>query len=312
MRMRPGWYLLHTGKGSQDAAHQEKMRGIIGSALPAEADLPHGVVVGALLVVRSLRPDECQGSVWASGPICNVVGASCTLATPVAAQGSLGLWKPEPSVLDHVRAQLADAPVLRNDVAHLLRAAPSAEEVKHARGLVASQRRAEEAAKRRRDPQPCKYGAACYRASPQHREEYSHPPGHETKLVAAAAAAASARQPPAAAAAATAAAAAAAAAGPSSPMATAAPATAAAAGAAAAAPAVTTAPPPTAVLSPAKKPKPNPNPSSSSSPSPAKRPRVAAGSPSPAKKPKLAADDNPFSPARVAAARPAPLTLPQP
>ena len=120
MRMRPGWYLLHTGKGSQDAAHQEKMRGIVGAALPAEADLPHGVVVGALHVVRSLRPEECQGSVWASGPFCNVVGASCTLATPVAAQGSLGLWKPEPAVLEHVRAQLIDAPVLRNDVAHLL------------------------------------------------------------------------------------------------------------------------------------------------------------------------------------------------
>ena len=32
MRMRPGWYLLHTGKGSQDSAHQEKMRGIAGGA----------------------------------------------------------------------------------------------------------------------------------------------------------------------------------------------------------------------------------------------------------------------------------------
>ena len=60
-------------------------------------------MVGALHVVRSLRPEECQGSVWASGPFCNVVGASCTLATPVAAQGSLGLWKPEPAVLEHVR-----------------------------------------------------------------------------------------------------------------------------------------------------------------------------------------------------------------
>ena len=189
MRMRPGWYLLHTGKGSQDSAHQEKMRGIVGAALPAEADLPHGVVVGALHVVRSLRPDECQGSVWASGPFCNVVGASCTLATPVAAQGSLGLWKPELAVLEHVRAQLADAPVLRNDVAHLLRAAPSAEEVRHERNLVASHRRAEQAAQRRLDPQPCKYGAACYRKSPQHRQEYSHPPGHDAKLVAAVAAA---------------------------------------------------------------------------------------------------------------------------
>ena len=190
MRMRPGWYLLHTGKGSQDAAHQEKMRGIVGAALPAEADLPHGVVVGALHVVRSLRPEECQGSVWASGPFCNVVGASCTLATPVAAQGSLGLWKPGPAVLEHVRAQLIDAPVLRNDVAHLLRAPPSAEEVtltltftltltltlaavtspsgassanpspnskvKHERSRAASQRRAEAAAKRRLAPQPCK------------------------------------------------------------------------------------------------------------------------------------------------------------
>ena len=308
MRMRPGWYLLHTGKGTQDAAHQQKMRGLCGAALPAEADLPHGVVVGALHVVRSLRPDECQGSVWASGPFCNVVGASCTLATPVAAQGSLGLWKPELAVLEAVRAQLADAPVLKNDVAHLLRAAPSAEELKHERSLVASQRRAEEAAQRRLDPQPCKYGAACYRTSPQHRQEYSHPPGHDAKLVAAAAAAAaasaaSAPQPPATSTSASAAA------GSPSPMATTAPAPAAAAAPTAAG---------GAGLSPAKEPKPEPEPNPNPSPSPAKRPLVTTGSPSPAKKarlavspkPKLAAADNPFSPARVAAVRAGPSNLP--
>ena len=69
MRIKPGWYLLHTGKGSQSAEHQQWMRSVVGSELPAEAALPHGVIVGALLIVRSLLPPECGGSVWASGPI---------------------------------------------------------------------------------------------------------------------------------------------------------------------------------------------------------------------------------------------------
>ncbi len=255
MRIKPGWYLLHTGKGSQSAEHQQWMRSVVGSELPAEAALPHGVIVGALLIVRSLLPPECGGSVWASGPICNVVGATCTLPTPMAASGMLGLWKPEATVLEQVRSQLAGAVVARNDVDVFLRGPPAAPS---ASVVVAAAPSASVVAPLRPS---CKYGAACYRINRQHREQFSHPPGHDP-------------------------------ANPSSPATAAAATTTTATATAATATAATT----TAVFTAA------------ASSAAATAGAASAVEASPTKKARLAAADNPFSPERVAAARPDPFS----
>ena len=113
IRLRPGWYVLHTGKG-KDTLQRPQLDALNG---PAEASLPHGAVVGALKVSHSLSLEQCGGDAWATGPVCNVVAATVELATPVPMNGALGVWPLGADALASVRAGLAAADVRVNDVA---------------------------------------------------------------------------------------------------------------------------------------------------------------------------------------------------
>ena len=113
IRLRPGWYVLHTGKG-KDTLQRPQLDALHG---PAEASLPHGAVVGALKVSHSLSLEQCGGDAWATGPVCNVVAATAQLATPVPMNGALGVWPLGADALASVRAGLAAANVRVNDVA---------------------------------------------------------------------------------------------------------------------------------------------------------------------------------------------------
>ena len=113
IRLRPGWYVLHTGKG-KDTLQRPQLDALHG---PAEASLPHGAVVGALKVSHSLSLEQCGGDTWATGPVCNVVAATAQLATPVPMNGALGVWPLGAEALVSVRAGLGAADVRVNDVA---------------------------------------------------------------------------------------------------------------------------------------------------------------------------------------------------
>ena len=113
IRLRPGWYVLHTGKG-KDTLQRPQLDALNG---PAEASLPHGAVVGALKVSHSLSLEQCGGDAWATGPVCNVVAATAQLATPVPMNGALGVWPLGAEALVSVRAGLGAADVRVNDVA---------------------------------------------------------------------------------------------------------------------------------------------------------------------------------------------------
>ena len=112
IRLRPGWYVLHTGKG-KDTLQRPQLDALHG---PAEASLPHGAVVGALKVSHSLSLEQCGGDAWATGPVCNVVAATVELATPVPMNGALGVWPLGADALASARAGLAAADVRVNDV----------------------------------------------------------------------------------------------------------------------------------------------------------------------------------------------------
>lgn len=114
IRIPPGWVALHTGMGKLDQQRSAEIKARCGDALPEEHVLPHGFIVGAMRVDRACVPADCMGTPsepWASGPICNVIGAVLTLDEPVPHKGALGLWRIDVAVLARVQAALAAATI---------------------------------------------------------------------------------------------------------------------------------------------------------------------------------------------------------
>ena len=106
-----------------DAARAARLATQVGPGLPPEASLPHGCIIGALRIDGSCAIEDCantSSAEWASGPVCNVVGAVATLpGAPVAHKGALGLWPIDAEAREKVRDGLAAARIVANDPARL-------------------------------------------------------------------------------------------------------------------------------------------------------------------------------------------------
>lgn len=121
VKLPVGWVALHTGSGKLAPEHEARLRAKL-PHIPAEARLPHGVIMGAARIDRATTIEGCAGTDshgWASGPVCNVVGAVAKLARPVAHKGALGLWSIEAAALADLQQQLELAEVLEADPARL-------------------------------------------------------------------------------------------------------------------------------------------------------------------------------------------------
>ncbi|KAK7241993.1 hypothetical protein SO694_00018256 [Aureococcus anophagefferens] len=111
-----GWIAIHVGKG----AFEGDYRGLVTDCrLPTEEELMRSwraarkqgatflfrswqaTIVGAFSVKECRRPQNCGGSFWAQGPVCNVVDAVIELKEPVSApKGKLSLWLMDDDVRD--------------------------------------------------------------------------------------------------------------------------------------------------------------------------------------------------------------------
>ena len=118
IRLPPGWLALHTGVGKLGKERSAQLKASVGDALPAEDELPHGAIVGAARIDRACAPADCVGTPsepWASGPVCNVIGAVVMLDEPVPHKGALGLWRIDADVLSRVHAGLIAGQLLESD-----------------------------------------------------------------------------------------------------------------------------------------------------------------------------------------------------
>ena len=115
-RIAPGWYFLHTGARNNSAEAQASIRACVpgGVRVPAEASLPHGVIVGLIKISHSLPLEQCDGSAWATGPVCNVIEAVCELGTPINQKGALGQWPIGPDVAARACIALGQIRLLDN------------------------------------------------------------------------------------------------------------------------------------------------------------------------------------------------------
>ena len=121
IRLQPGWVALHTGVGKLDARRSEEIAALC-PGIPAEANLPHGALVGAMFVDRAVSVEHCRGSpaeAWASGPVCNVISKVVELDEPIEAKGALGLWKVDADILPRLQTALAGPPVRTNDASRM-------------------------------------------------------------------------------------------------------------------------------------------------------------------------------------------------
>jgi len=125
-KMQKGWYALHTGAKMCSHKSQHALLASLVDA-PAEEDLPHSSIVGAIEISHALSLEQCSAAEpWAFGPMCNVIRSRVKLERPVAHRGALSLWPIDADVLQSVRAQLQAAPVRVNDIRHLSSAAKRA------------------------------------------------------------------------------------------------------------------------------------------------------------------------------------------
>lgn len=128
VRLPLGWIALHTGLGKLAKERSEELAALC-PGIPAEASLVHGYIVGAMRVDRNCTVEDCAGkaaAAWAHGPKCNIIGAVCPLAEPIAHKGALGTWPIDADVLQRVRDGLSAAPTVENDIDALLPLPPSA------------------------------------------------------------------------------------------------------------------------------------------------------------------------------------------
>ena len=51
-----------------------------------------GCIVGLIHVKESRDVNDCDGSVWATGPCCNLIDGSIRLVKPIKHRGHPGMW----------------------------------------------------------------------------------------------------------------------------------------------------------------------------------------------------------------------------
>ena len=86
-----GWIAAHVGKGAFKGDYSARIPNC-----PSEEFLSQrymGCIVGLFKIKDCRRPNNCGGSVWAEGPVCNVVEAVIELPSPVpVTKGKLHVW----------------------------------------------------------------------------------------------------------------------------------------------------------------------------------------------------------------------------
>ena len=116
--IKPGWIALHTGEKHESVESQRMLlAGLLD--VPPEAELPHSAIVGAIHISHHLTLEQSRSDPWAFGKVCNVIDARVCIDHPVPHKGSLDLWPIAGDVVEDLRAQLAAATVLANNIAHL-------------------------------------------------------------------------------------------------------------------------------------------------------------------------------------------------
>ena len=92
---------IHASKKRQPIEPSELLPTFtLGDDVPELADLPLGAILGSVRVVGSTG--IAKGNRWFNGPIGWVLADPSPLAEPVAARGSLGLWKVPGGVVERL------------------------------------------------------------------------------------------------------------------------------------------------------------------------------------------------------------------
>jgi hypothetical protein len=113
-----GWIAAHVGKGAFKGDYSARIPNC-----PSEEFLSQrymGCIVGLFKIKDCRRPNNCGGSVWAEGPVCNVVEAVIELPSPVpVTKGKLHVWVMDEGTRLRVVSQLASLPTLYTDLSSL-------------------------------------------------------------------------------------------------------------------------------------------------------------------------------------------------
>ena len=113
-----GWIAAHVGKGAFKGDYSARI-----ANCPAEESLLQrymGCIVGLFKIKDCRRPNNCGGSVWAEGPVCNVVEAVIELPSPVpVSKGKLHVWLMDETTRLRVAEQLAALPISYTDLREL-------------------------------------------------------------------------------------------------------------------------------------------------------------------------------------------------
>jgi len=113
-----GWIAAHVGKGAFKGDYSARIPNC-----PSEESLLQrymGCIVGLFKIKDCRRPNNCGGSVWAEGPVCNVVEAVIELPEPVpVTKGKLHVWLMDEGTRLRVVSQLAALPILHTDLSSL-------------------------------------------------------------------------------------------------------------------------------------------------------------------------------------------------
>tara|TARA_X000001036_G_scaffold33877_1_gene27661 strand:- start:5195 stop:5836 length:642 start_codon:yes stop_codon:yes gene_type:complete len=112
----PGWYALHTGKGSMKVGEFERLQSLF-NAECAERNLHPSMenytkcrntgICGVVHISHALPLDKMNGNRWASGPFCHVISDAAFLNEPIPCLGALGLWKLTGKQIDNLNDQLS-------------------------------------------------------------------------------------------------------------------------------------------------------------------------------------------------------------
>jgi hypothetical protein len=104
-----------------DARRRSRLAALLDgvAGMPAEGELPHKAIVGAICISHALDLEQCADEPWAFGKVVNVISAVCRLPQPIDHSGALSVWKVSDDVLAQMQAQLATATIYHNDISHL-------------------------------------------------------------------------------------------------------------------------------------------------------------------------------------------------
>ena len=112
-KMATGWYYLqvsdsipkkqprkHTQAHNRWLTHAHHITNMseisskLGFRIPEESSLEHylGNIVGLFHVKESRSVDKCGNSVWATGPVCNLIDRTIKLIEPIKQRGWPGVW----------------------------------------------------------------------------------------------------------------------------------------------------------------------------------------------------------------------------